>query len=185
MTFPPHELVPLADEDDLQRTVARLGAEIARATNMSQLVIVGVLKGAAMFVSDLMRYLPSESQLTFVMLKSYEGMEPCAEPELVLDVDIDLKGKNVLVVEDIVDTGRSLAWLLQHLKAKGPRNLITCALLDKEERREAPVELDFAGYRLDKGFIVGYGLDWGQCYRGLPGLYEVRILESGERLTHT
>lgn len=139
---------------------------------------VCVLKGAFMLFSDLLKYLEVPVWVDFVRLASY-GMstESSRAINLIKDVEYDLAGRNVLIVEDIVDTGHSMNFLLREFRRREVKSLAVAALLDKPERREIEVELDFVGFSGAEGFLVGYGLDYAELYRNLPGIYELSFLE--------
>lgn len=155
--------------------VARLGEEVSAAYAGKPLILLGVLKGAWIFLADLVRALTIPARVDFVRLSSYGDSDTRGEGRLLLDMDLDCRGWHVLVVEDIVDTGHSMAALLDTLRKKGAESVALCALVDKAERREVEVAVDFTGFRLAKGFVVGYGMDYSEDYRGLPGLYELLL----------
>jgi len=165
-------LRPLFDEDAIRRRVADLARQIDACYGEEPVIMICVLKGACIFFSDLIRRLECRPVLDFVALSSYEN-RTCSGGEVILDKDasFELRDKHVLVVEDIVDTGRSMRWLLDHLRAFQPRSLRLAVLIDKHERRETTIEADFYGFRVTGGFIVGYGLDYAEQYRELPALY--------------
>lgn len=141
-------------------------------------VAVCVLKGAFVFFADLLRKLRLEPELDFVRLASY-GNQTCPSERLLFskDMEIDVKGKHVLIVEDIVDTGSTVHYLSNVISARGPLSIRICSLIHKSERREAEVDLDFYGFRLEKGFVVGYGLDCAERYRQLEAIYELVFSE--------
>ncbi len=137
-------------------------------------VAVCVLKGAFIFFADLIRKLKLEPELDFVRLASYGSQtSPSARLLFSKDMEINVKGKHVLIVEDIVDTGSTVHYLSNVLAARGPVSIRICSLIHKWERREAEVDLDFYGFRLEKGFVVGYGLDCAERYRQLQAIYEL------------
>ena len=160
--------------EDIERQVKRLADQISADYQGSDIVLVGVLKGAFVFLADLARQLTIPAQLDFVRLASYgTGTKSSGEIRITIDVELDLTDRNVLIVEDIVDSGLTTTFLREHLSAKNPRSLKICALLDKAERRTVSVPLDYVGLHLDKGFVVGYGLDCDEAYRQLPDIYEL------------
>jgi hypoxanthine phosphoribosyltransferase len=135
---------------------------------------VGVLKGAFVFLADLARLLTIPAQIEFVRIASYGSKkESSGEVTVKKDVEIPLEGKDVLVVEDIVDTGLSLQFLMKHLRAHHPASLKVCALVDKKARREVEVQVDYTGFAMADGFIVGYGIDFNEQYRALPEIFVV------------
>ena len=165
-------LSPLFDEKTIRRRVAVLARQVDACYGEEPLVTICVLKGACIFFSDLIRKLKCRPVLDFVALSSY-GNRICTSGDvaLVKDVSAELEGKHVLVVEDIMDTGHSMRWLLEHLRTFRPRSLRLIVLIDKRERRAVPVEADFCGFRVAGDFIVGYGLDYAEQYRTLPAMY--------------
>ncbi len=158
--------------DLIQNRVRELGEEISRDFQDRSLVAVCVLKGAFIFYADLIRSLSIEPEMDFVRMSSYADRTSSSGKVIFSkDMEISIKGKNVLIVEDIVDTGRSVSYLRRVLEGRDPESVRLCALIDKHERREVQVKVDYAGFVLKKGFIVGYGLDCAERYRKLPGIY--------------
>ncbi len=139
------------------------------------LVVVCVLKGAFMFFSDLVKHITVPGmEMDFVRLASYGSQKESTKTiSFTKDLEVSLKGKDVLLVEDVVDSGHTMHFLLNQLRARGAESLRLAALVDKVERREVPVQADFVGFRLSKGFIVGYGLDYAEKFRELPSIYEI------------
>jgi hypoxanthine phosphoribosyltransferase len=164
----------LFPSDEIARQVERLAQEISRDYQGGDVVVVGILKGVFIFLADLVRRLTIPVEIDFVRLASYgAGTTSSGTVRLTHDVELNLGGRDVLIVEDIVDSGLTLAFLRDHLSRYGPRSVRICALIDKHERRAAEVTLDYVGLHLDRGFIVGYGLDCKECYRYLPAIYEL------------
>jgi hypoxanthine phosphoribosyltransferase len=158
----------------IARRVKELAAEISRDYRGRDLVVIGVLKGAFIFLADLVRELSFPVEIDFVRLCSYGGgTSPTGEVHITKDVELSLKGRDVLIVEDIMDIGYTLSFLKQHLATHQPRSLKICCLIDKKERREVEVPLDYVGFVVEKGFLVGYGLDCGEKGRTLPEIYEI------------
>jgi hypoxanthine phosphoribosyltransferase len=169
-----HQLREVFSAQEIGRRVGELGKEIAEHYSGEPVVAVCVLKGGAVFFADLLRRLPPETETDFVRLASYAGgTETTGAIRFLKDVDTDLKDRHVLVVEDVVDSGLTLRYLLEAFASRGPRSLKVCTLVDKHERRRTEVQVDFRGFNLKKGFIVGYGMDVAERYRGLDGIYEV------------
>ena len=164
------------DKDVIAKRVRELGREISHRYGDEPLVCVCVLKGAFVFFADLIRSLSIDPELDFVRLASYAG-GTSREGKMIFskDMEVSIEDKHVLIVEDIVDTGHSMHYLTQVFQARNPRSIAIAALVDKNERRELDVTVDFPGFALDKGFIVGYGLDYDEKYRGLEGIYELMI----------
>ena len=159
----------LVAEKEIAARVAELGREIARDYAESTLVLVGVLQGAIPFVADLMRALPIDVTVDFLRASSYgAGTTSSGTARLVADLSVDVADRHVLVVDDIVDTGHTLAALKRELEARRPRSVKTCVLLDKTGRRETEVRIDYVGFTIPNVFVVGYGLDYDGLYRNLP-----------------
>jgi hypoxanthine phosphoribosyltransferase len=154
--------------------VKRLGNEISRDYQESELLLVGVLKGSFLFFADLIRAIRSPVLVDFVRLASYGSeTESSGLVEIRKDMELPVRDRHVLIVEDIIDSGQTLQFLYHHLLQRSPSSLRTCTLIDKRRRREVPVEADYVGLTLDDGFIVGYGLDYDEYYRNLPDIYLV------------
>lgn len=159
----------LVAEKEIAARVAELGRAIARDYADSPLVLVGVLQGAIPFVADLMRALPIDVTVDFLRASSYgAGTSSSGTVRLVADLSVDVADRHVLVVDDIVDTGHTLAALKRELEARRPRSVKTCVLLDKTGRRETEVRIDYVGFTIPNVFVVGYGLDYDGLYRNLP-----------------
>jgi hypoxanthine phosphoribosyltransferase len=154
---------------DIRRRVCELGNQIARDYPDSAPLLVGVLNGCICFVSDLMQAIPIPHELDFVSVSSYgAGAESSRQPRLVKDLEREIAGRDVILVEDIVDSGHTLHFLRENLLARGPRSLRIATLLDKAERRERMVPLDYVGFEVPDRFLVGYGLDFAERFRHLP-----------------
>jgi hypoxanthine phosphoribosyltransferase len=158
---PARTLIPA---DELRAGVARLGQEIA-ATYPDGVVLVGILKGSVMFLADLVRQVPTPVEVDFLAISAYS--EGTGRVRIVKDLDIDIHGRDVVVVEDIVDTGLTVTYILGVLGRRDPRSLAVCALLDKAVRRIVPTPLAFVGFEIPDEFVLGYGLDFAECYRNL------------------
>ena len=162
-------LEPLFSAEQIQTRIAELGAEIARDYAGRNPLLVGVLKGACIFLSDLVRATDARLSLEFMAISSYgNSTRSSGEVKIVKDLDVAVEGRDILVVEDIVDTGLTLSYLLASLHARGAQSVKLAALLDKWERREREVEIDYLGFRIPDAFVVGYGLDYAERYRNLP-----------------
>jgi hypoxanthine phosphoribosyltransferase len=158
--------------------IKELAALISRDYADKNPLLVGILKGAFIFLADLTRALDFPVQVDFVRLRSYgAGTKTSGEVHITKDVETIIKDRHVLVVEDIVDAGLTLDFLLGHLASFQPASLKICCLIDKKERRQVEVPLDYVGFTIEKGFLVGYGLDSGEKFRTLPDVYE--MVESG------
>lgn len=169
------KLTPVLDKETIAQIVAKIAKQISADYSNSELVLVGVLKGAFVFMADLVRQLEMKTvAVEFVRLTSYgDGTETSGKMQLLMDIETDLTGKHVLIVEDILDTGLTLEYLIRHIKAKGPLGVKTCVLIDKHERRQADIQPDYACHKTESGFLVGYGLDCAEAYRNLPGIYNL------------
>ena len=169
-------LKTLIGEDDLQRRVAELAKEIDRDyRDTDRLICIGVLKGSVFFMVDLLKKVQTPVSVDFFQTSSYgAGTEP-GEVRIRKDIDISIRGRDVLLIEDIVDTGRTLRFVRDLLSSRSPASLRVAVLLDKPERRVVPVEVDYTGFVIPDRFVVGYGLDWCGRYRNLP---YIGVLES-------
>ncbi len=167
-------LKPVISRERIQRRVSELADEIGRFYEGKDLVAVCVLKGAFVFFSDLVRALRMDVTLDFVRLSSYgNSMESSRQIKLTKDVEAPVRGRDVLIVEDIIDSGQSLSFLAKHLEGLGASSVRIATLIDKKERRETDVRADFSGFSMPSGFIVGYGLDFAERYRNLDAVYEL------------
>ena len=170
----------LLSPDEIQKAVARLARHIERDYQGKQPLLVGILKGAFVFLADLIRQLSIPVEVDFVRVASYgPGTESSGQIKFLQRLRTPLRGRHVLVVEDIVDTGLSLSFLLDYLGRKRPVSLKLCALADKPERRRVPLTIDYLGFTVPDKFLVGYGLDWDENYRHLPGIYTLEEASSG------
>lgn len=159
----------LITTEQLQNRINELGAEIARDYAGKNPLLIGVLKGACTFLSDLMRAADIQLGIEFMAISSYgASMRTSGEVRILKDLDVAIEGRHILVVEDIVDTGLTLNYLLANLKSRGAASVKLAALLDKFERREKEVPIDYLGFQIPDKFVVGYGLDYAERYRNLP-----------------
>jgi hypoxanthine phosphoribosyltransferase len=159
----------LVQPDDLQRRVRELGEEITRDYEGRDLVLVGVLKGAVFFLSDLMRHLEIPCEVDFMAVASYgSATDSSGVVRILKDLDAAIEDRDVLIVEDIVDSGLTLQYLMRSLKARQPRSLAVCALLTKPERRKVDLPIDYVGFEIENRFAIGYGLDHAERFRNLP-----------------
>jgi hypoxanthine phosphoribosyltransferase len=149
--------------------VAELGNELSRDYLGKAPILVGILKGSALFLSDLIRRMNIDCEIDFISISSYGNRtRSSGSVQLLKDLDRDIYERDVIVVEDIVDSGNSLSYIRKSLLARSPRSFAIVALLDKKERRETPVYVDYVGFEIEDRFVVGYGLDYAERYRGLP-----------------
>jgi hypoxanthine phosphoribosyltransferase len=159
----------LVDEETLRARVRELGAAISEDYAARDLLLVGVLKGAVFFIADLMRELRIPCEIDFMAISSYgAGKDSSGVVRILKDLDLNIAGRDVLVVEDIIDSGLTLSYLMRTLKARGPASLEICSLLTKPERREIDVAVRYVGFEIPNRFVIGYGLDYAERYRNLP-----------------
>ncbi|WP_203651286.1 hypoxanthine phosphoribosyltransferase [Secundilactobacillus yichangensis] len=159
----------LYSQDDIKAACQRLGADITRDYAGKKPLFIGVLKGVIFFMTDLMRELDFLADIDFIDVSSYHGgTASTGEITLVHDIDTDIEGRDVIVVEDILDTGRTLAYLRDRLSERHPKSLKVCTLLDKPEGRVVEAKADYVGFNVPNEFLVGYGLDYVEYYRNLP-----------------
>ena len=159
----------LVSADELQRRVAELGEEISRDYTGRSLLLVGVLKGAVFFLSDLMRYIEIPVEVDFMAIASYgSATDSSGVVRILKDLDAAIEDRDVLIVEDIVDSGLTLQYLMRNLGSRNPRTLEVCALLTKPERRKVDLPTRYVGFEIPDRFVVGYGLDYAERHRNLP-----------------
>lgn len=159
----------LIDEQTLRARVEEIGAAISADYAGRDLLLVGVLKGAVFFMADLMRELTIPCEIDFMAISSYgAATDSSGVVRILKDLDLNIAGREVLVVEDIIDSGLTLSYLLRNLQARGPASLEICALLTKPERREIDVPVRYVGFEIPNRFVIGYGLDFAERYRNLP-----------------
>jgi len=159
----------------IEKRVKELAHQISSDYKGREAVLIGVLNGVIFFFTDLVRWLTIPTQIDFIRAASYgSGMNSSRSVRLTKDVELPLENKSVILVEDIVDTGLTLTRLIDKIESKGPKSLKICSLIDKLQRREMKVPIDYCGFQLKEGFIVGYGLDYNEKYRDLPDLYVLR-----------
>jgi hypoxanthine phosphoribosyltransferase len=159
----------LIDSDALRSRVAELGEEISAAYEGKDLLLIGVLKGAVFFMADLMRHLTVPCEVDFMAISSYgAATDSSGIVRILKDLDINIEGRNVLVVEDIIDSGLTLSYLMRNLESREPASLEICALLTKPDRREIDVPVRWIGFEIPNRFVIGYGLDFAERYRNLP-----------------
>lgn len=171
----------LISEEQLRGRIAELGEELTRDYAGKDPVIVGVLKGVVVFYADMVRQIRTPCQMDFMWISSYQGTDSTGQMVVRRDVACDVKGRHVLILEDIYDTGNSLDFTYRHLLAKEPASLKICTLLDKPERRKPGITLkpDYVGFTVPNAFVVGYGLDYNEHYRNLPyvGILKPEVYE--------
>ena len=169
----------LIEEEPLQARIAELGAEISRDYDGRDLLLVGVLKGAVFFMADLMRELTIPCEIDFMAISSYgAATDSSGVVRILKDLDANISGRDVLVVEDIIDSGLTLSYLVRNLESRAPASLQVCALMTKPARREIEVDVRYVGFEIPNRFVIGYGLDFAERYRNLPyvGVLHVDLL---------
>lgn len=164
------EVKVLIDEEKLHKRVDDIAAQIESEYKGKEIILICILKGSVFFTVDLAKRINGDVKLEFIRVSSYnEGTESSGEIKMKLDLKDSIQGKDVIVIEDIIDTGRTLSYLIKYLKMKKPNSLKLCALLDKPERRiKKDVKVDYTGFQIPDEFVVGYGLDVAEKYRNLP-----------------
>jgi hypoxanthine phosphoribosyltransferase len=167
-------LVLLYSKDQIAQRVRDLAARISADYAGSDLVLIGILRGAFVFLADLMRQLTIPAKVDFIGAASYgSGTESSGQVATTKELQLPVSGRDLLLVEDILDTGVTLQKIKTNLKELGPRSIKICTLIDKRERRQVDVPVDYVGFEVDQGFIVGYGIDYAERYRHLPDIYRI------------
>jgi hypoxanthine phosphoribosyltransferase len=172
----------LIDEEALQRRIAELGDEISSDYAGRDLLLIGVLKGAVFFMADLMRRLTVPCEIDFMAISSYGGQTDSSGVVRILkDLDVNIKDRDVLVVEDIIDSGLTLSYLMRNLRSREPTSLEICSLMTKPSRREIDVPVRYVGFEIPNRFVIGYGLDFAERYRNLPyvGVLNAELITEG------
>lgn len=159
----------LITQDQIQARVSELGKQITEDFRGEDIVVIGLLKGCFMFIADLMRAIDTHVAVDFMVVSSYgSGVVSSGEIKVKKDYTIDIENKNVLVIDDILDTGRTLSFVKDYLSVKSPKTIKLCTLLDKPDRRTTGIKVDYIGFSVPDAFVVGYGLDYDEKYRNLP-----------------
>jgi len=162
----------LISAEEIAERVSRLGEEIGRNFAGRKLVVIGILKGSFIFLADLVRQIDLDLSVDFLRVASYGSAEASSgNCRLTKDIETDISGRDVLLVEDIADSGQTLSFLHRHLREAGAASIAACVLIDKRERRQEAVRIDYSGFTVETGFLVGYGLDCAEQYRNLPAIY--------------
>lgn len=158
----------LITEQEIASRTRELAEQIQREYNNEEIVIVCILKGATFFAVELAKRIESDTIIDFMKVSSYEGTESTGKINFTLDISEDITGKNVLIVEDIVDTGRTLAYVKKYLESKNPKSVKICTMLNKKERRVIELNPEYVAFDIPDKFVIGYGLDYDEKYRNLP-----------------
>ena len=163
------EIKTLIDEEKLHKRVDEIAKQIEEEYKGKEITLICILKGSVFFTVDLAKRINGDVKLEFIRVSSYnDGTESSGEIKMKLDLKDSIQGKDVIVIEDIIDTGRTLSYLIEYLKMKKPNSVKLCALLDKPDRRTIDVKVDYTGFQIPDKFVVGYGLDCNEKYRNLP-----------------
>lgn len=161
------QISQLISEEQIKQRVADLGKQLCNEYKGEELILLGVLKGCVIFLSDLCRYLPPDTtQIDFFRVTSYQGTASTGNVKLVSDFTVDIRGKHVILVEDIIDTGLTLSFIKEHIQSKAPKSFKVCTLLNKNKTPNT--NIDYNGFDIPSDFVVGYGLDYDNKYRNLP-----------------
>lgn len=156
-------------KEQIEKKVEELAKKITADYNDEEVLLVGLLKGSTIFLADLIRKLDLNSNLDFIVASSYGlEMDSTRDVRILKDLEMDIKGRNVLIVEDIIDTGYTLSKVTETLKIRNPKSIKICTLLDKPSRREVDIKVDYIGFQIEDKFVVGYGIDYAEKHRGLP-----------------
>jgi hypoxanthine phosphoribosyltransferase len=161
-------------KETIQKRVRELAAQISKDYTGKEIIIIGILKGAFVFMADLIREISIPCRVDFVRLASYgAGSDSSGKVVMTKDIETSIKGKDILIVEDILDTGLTMQYFVDWLKERNPKSLKICVLLDKRKRRKVSFKADYVGFTIDDGFVVGYGLDFNEMYRFSPDIYVI------------
>jgi hypoxanthine phosphoribosyltransferase len=163
------------DEKTIQKRIAEIGFEISRDFKNKNPIIIGVLNGSFMFLSDLAKQIIIPAEITFIKISSYSGEKSTGEVKNLIGLEVELEGRNVIIVEDIVDTGLTMLHLINQLKAKNPESITLVTLLHKPEALKHKVKLDYIGFEIPNKFVVGFGLDYNGFGRNIPEIYQLKL----------
>ena len=164
----------LFSKETIQKRVCELASQISKDYDGRELILIGVLRGAFIFMADLIREITIPCKVDFARLASYgTGSESSGKVVMTKDIETSIKDKDILIVEDILDTGLTMQYFVEWLKERNPKSLKVCVFLDKRKRRKVSLEADYVGFTIDDGFVVGYGLDFNEKYRFSPDIYVI------------
>ena len=170
------ELIPVLTKEQIEEKIIETAGRISEDYKGSDLVLIGVLKGSFMFLSDLAKQISIPVKIDFIGASSYgSDTKSSGTVKITKEVSMDIKDKDILIVEDIVDSGITLAYLVEHFKSYGAKSVKVCTLLNKHERRETNIKIDYFCHEINEGFLVGYGLDYNEEYRNLPEIYHLKL----------
>ena len=163
-------------EEEIRQKVATIAQDLTKDYQNREPILIGVLNGVFIFFADLVREISFPHEIDFVRLASYGSQDTSSGTiELTKDVELSIRGRPVIVVEDIIDTGLTLSYLVGHIEEKGPESVKICTLINKLERRDKPVRIDYWGFEVERGFVVGYGLDYNERFRNLPYILSLEL----------
>ena len=168
-----HNLIELISESDISAKVKKMGLEISSFYEGESVVFVVILNGAIIFAADLFRAVSIECKLDFVKVSSYKGTESEGKIRFEKDLTLDISGKNIIIVEDIIDTGNTIKYLKKHMKRKNPKSIRVASLLMKPDSSDTSSKIDWLGFEISSEFVVGYGLDYNQEFRNLKAIYKL------------
>ncbi len=168
------EFIPLISRHTIQDRVREIGKQITRDYQGKDLIVAGILKGAFIFMADLSRQIDIDHEIDFIGASSYEGTRSTGQIVFTKQPDLEFKHRDILLVEDIVDTGNTLAKIIEFVTLLNPNSVSVCTLIDKHERRKKSIDVKYACFSLEKGFIVGYGLDYEEKYRNKSEIYDLK-----------
>jgi len=169
------DFIPLISQDAIHGRIREIGQQITMDYSDNDLILVGILKGAFIFMADLSRQISIDHDIDFIGASSYEGTSSTGQIVFTKQPDLEFKNRDILLVEDIVDTGNTLCKIVEFVNLLSPRSINICTLIDKHERRKRKIDVKYACFSLEKGFIVGYGLDYNEKYRNKPAIYDLKI----------
>lgn len=169
------DFIPLISRDAIHGRIREIGQQITMDYSDNDLILVGILKGAFIFMADLSRQISIDHDIDFIGASSYEGTSSTGQIVFTKQPDLEFKNRDILLVEDIVDTGNTLCKIVEFVNLLNPRSINICTLIDKHERRKRKIDVKYACFSLEKGFIVGYGLDYNEKYRNKPAIYDLKI----------
>ncbi|RLC16045.1 MAG: hypoxanthine phosphoribosyltransferase [Deltaproteobacteria bacterium] len=169
------EFIPLISKQEITGQIKKIGQQISSDYKTKDLVLIGVLKGSFVFMADLTRQISIDHTIDFIGASSYEGTSSTGQIVFTKQPDLELEGRDILLVEDIVDTGNTFLKIIEFIKLLNPRSIKICTLIDKHERRKVKINVDYSCFSLEKGFIVGFGLDYNEKYRNLPAIYDLKL----------
>ena len=168
------EFIPLISRQAIQKRIQEIGEQITRDYQGRDLILAGILKGAFMFTADLCREIKTDHKIDFIGASSYEGTDSTGQIVFTKQPDLEFMDRDILLVEDIVDTGNTLIKIIEFVNLLNPRSVAVCTLIDKHERRKNKIDVAYSCFSLEKGFIVGYGLDYNEKYRNLSEIYDLK-----------